>query len=277
MMQKSDSGLSVAIGFIMLLMIIALIIGTWALVGVPEQTRNAESYHAIGVTNAFLDYKIGVDDLRLNNQSGVNVSMLIPAASAYSSGALRLSGNVGTLSIFSNESLLLSEVGMSRLSATFGTTNTYVGYEGGGVFRSDYGYATWVTPPMFELDNLSNELYVTMVVPRLNGSFFVGSTEGIPVDTGWKNSSQWEIFSTNHTVTINYNANEEWDAQLWYTAFYEAVEKYENDENAGKIANVTCSPGINGNTASLLIHPVSGKIIHIHILYPEYDVDVRSS
>ena len=69
MMQKSDSGLSVAIGFIMLLMIIALIIGTWALVGVPEQTRNAESYHAIGVTNAFLDYKIGVDDLRLNNQS----------------------------------------------------------------------------------------------------------------------------------------------------------------------------------------------------------------
>ena len=277
MMQKSDSGLSVVIGFIMLLMIIAMIIGTWALVGVPAQTRNAEDYHAIGVTNAFLDYKIEVDNLRLNNQSGVNVSMQIPAASAYSSGALILTENVGTLTINENGNDRWTG-DLSRLSVTFGTTKTGVGYEGGGVYRKDYGYATWVTPPMFELDNLSNDLYVTLVIPKLEGSFSVGSTEGIPVDTGLKSSTQvWETFTTNQTVTISYTADETWDAALWRTAFFEAVAKY---ENAGKIANITCdvSPISEASkTASLLIYPVSGKIIHINVLYPEYDVDVRGA
>lgn len=274
MMQKSDSGLSVVIGFIMLLMIIAVIIGTWALVGVPAQTRNAEDYHAIGVTNAFLDYKIEVDNLRLNNQSGVNVSMQIPAASAYSSGALILTENVGNLKIIENDTNTFWTGDLSRLWVTFGTTKTCVGYEGGGVYRKDYEYATWVTPPMFELDNLSNDLYVTLVIPKLDGSFSVGSTEGIPVDTGLKNSApEWGTYTTNKTVIISYTADETWDAALWRTAFFEAVAKY---ENAGKIANITCTPYITGKTAYLHIEP-SGKIIHINVLYPAYDVDVGSS
>lgn len=88
MMQKSDPGLSMAVGFVMILMIIAMIIGVWAVVGVPEQIRDAEDYHAVGVTNAFLDYKIAVDNQRVHEWTGSNVSMLIPAASAYADGAL---------------------------------------------------------------------------------------------------------------------------------------------------------------------------------------------
>ncbi len=128
-MQKSDSGLSYVVGFTLLLMIIAMIIGTWALVGVPEQIKDAESYHAVTVTNAFLDYKIAVDDLRLKNQTGVNVSMLIPAASSYSAGTVSLADEVGTMTISNDNTLWQGK--MTRLSATFGTRSTVIGYEGG--------------------------------------------------------------------------------------------------------------------------------------------------
>ena len=204
-MQKSDSGLSYVVGFTLLLMIVAMIIGTWALVGVPEQIKDAESYHAVTVTNAFLDYKIAVDDLRLKNQTGVNVSMLIPAACSYSAGTVSLADEVGTMTI-SNDNTLWQGT-MTRLSATFGTRSTIIGYEGGGVYRADYGYAAWVTPPMFELDNVSNDLYVTIVFPELVGSFAVASTEGIPVDTGLDPSFVWSMYSTNQTVTISYTAD----------------------------------------------------------------------
>lgn len=274
MMRKSDPGLSYVVGFIMLLMIIAMIIGTWALVGVPEQTKDAESYHAVTVTNAFLDYKIAVDNLRLNNQSGINVSMLIPAASAYSSGAL-IFEHAGTLEI--HNSAISDAWDVNRISSTFGTTNTIIGYEGGGVYRNDYGYATWVTPPLFELTNISDDLYVTLVVPKLTGNFAVGSTEGIPLETSFQSPSPVWAYATNQTVTITYTADDEWDAQLWYSAFFEAVAKYEYDESAGKITNVTCSPGVSGNTASLIIYPTYGEYIHLYVLPSEYNVAVGRS
>ena len=275
MMRKSDPGLSYVVGFIMLLMIIAMIIGTWALVGVPEQTKDAESYHAVTVTNAFLDYKIAVDNLRLNNQSGMNVSMLIPAASAYSSGAL-IFEHAGTLEIQDTNHTISDAWDVNRISSTFGTTNTIIGYEGGGVYRNDYGYyATWVTPPLFELTNISDDLYVTLVVPKLTGDFAVRSTEGIPLETSFQSPSPvWDIYVTNQTVTITYTADEGWDAQLWYSAFFEAVTRY---NNAGVVHNVTCSPYLNDMTASLFIHPISGEYIHLYVLPSEYYVAVGRS
>ena len=41
MKQKTDSGLSIAVGFVMILMIIGIVIGMWAVVGVPEQIKDA--------------------------------------------------------------------------------------------------------------------------------------------------------------------------------------------------------------------------------------------
>ena len=96
MMEKRDSGLSMAVGFVMILLVIAMIIGMWAVVGVPEQIRDAEEYHAVKVTNAFLDYKIAVDSQRTRGLPGSEVSMLIPAASAYADGALLMEEDVGT-------------------------------------------------------------------------------------------------------------------------------------------------------------------------------------
>ncbi len=268
MMQKRDSGLSMAVGFVMILMIIAMIIGMWAVIGVPEQIRDAEDYHAIGVTNAFLDYKIAVNNQRVYEWVGPNISMLIPAASAYADGALFMKEDVGTLRVYIGGTEN-STYDISRLYATFGTTNTLVGYEGGGVFRNDYGYAAWVTPPSITMETAGDDLYVTLIVPEMQGSFAVGSSEGIPVDTGLLSVSTQVLPPTNQTVSITFTADDTWDANVWNTFFYEKAIQY---QNAG--VNIM-SDKSSIYTTSLTIYPSAVGYIYLNVINPEYIVDVR--
>ena len=273
MMQKRDSGLSMAVGFVMVLLVIAMIIGMWAVIGVPEQIRDAEDYHAIGVTNSFFDYKIAVDNLNQsgNTWDGVSVSMLIPAASAYADGALFMEEGVGTLSV-SVDGTPHSTTEISRLYATFGTTNTKVGYEGGGVYRNDYGSAVWVTPPSLTIDNSSGDIYVNMIIPKMQGSFAVGSSEGIPVDTLLVNPSSPSSGPECQVITITYEADDRWDALLW-SAFF-------NEINETNIWNPVEGVSIESSmptqkSASLQITKDSSANLYLTMTTPEYRVEVR--
>jgi len=269
MMQKRDSGLSIAVGFVMILLVIAMIIGMWAVVGVPEQIRDAEEYHAIKVTNAFLDYKIAVDSQRSGGFTGSKVSMLIPAASAYADGALFMQEDVGTLSITGVTPLPPIEI--SRLYATFGTTNTRIGYEGGGVYRNDYGRAAWVTPPSLTIVGSDPDIYVYLVIPKMQGSFAVGSSEGIPVDTRLQTDSSSSLQgSVNQMMTITYEADQKWDAILWSAFFNETKIKYGNI-----VQDITVE--LTADSTSIKITPLSGGSIHLNLKTPEYQVDVRGS
>lgn len=269
MMQKRDSGLSMAVGFVMVLLVIAMIIGMWAVIGVPEQIRDAEDYHAIEVTNSFLDYKIAVHNLNQsgNTWAGVSVSMLIPAASAYADGALFMEEGVGTLSV-DVDGTPYSTTEISRLYATFGTTNTRVGYEAGGVYRNDYGSAVWVTPPSLTIENSDPVVYVNMVIPKMQGSFAVGSSEGIPVDTLLVNPSSPSSGSEYHMITITYEADDRWDALLWSAFFNETEIKYRNI-----VEDITVE--LTDNTTSMKITPLSSESLHLTMTTPEYRVDVR--
>ena len=268
MMQKRDSGLSMAVGFVMVLLVIAMIIGMWAVVGVPEQIRDAEDYHAIGVTNAFLDYKIAVDNQRVHAMTGLNISMLIPAASGYSDGALFMDEGVGTLRVLLGSTENTYDI--SRLYTTFGTTNTRVGYEGGGVFRNDYGSAVWVTPPSINIDKDGSDLNITMIVPDMKGAFAVGSSEGIPVDTDLISSTPTYLYSSpDQTMTITYTADEGWDAVLWSTFFNETQILYRSE--GVSIISMMLSP----TKAVLQITPPPGGVIYLTIIKPVYQVEVR--
>ena len=273
MMQKRDSGLSIAVGFVMILLVIAMIIGMWAVVGVPEQIRDAEEYHAVKVTNAFLDYKIAVDSQRSGGFTGSKVSMLIPAASAYADGVLVMKEDVGTLSVKTDDESVLYSQNINRLYATFGTTNTLVGYEGGGVFRNDYGYAAWVTLPSITLEN-TGDLYVTLIVPDMQGSFAVGSSEGIPVDTGLLSSGIPGVVVSlpiNEPITITYisdTPDEGRYAKMWSTFFNETAIRYQNI-----VEDIDVE--LFDHTASMRISPMLGESLNLITITPEYVVDVR--
>lgn len=268
MKQKTDPGLSIAVGFVMVLMIIGIVIGMWAVVGVPEQIRDAENYHAIEVANSFLDYKIAVDNQRDPRWAGSKFSVLIPAASAYADGALFMKEDAGTLKVLIG-GVENSSHSISRLYATFGTTNTLVGYEGGGVFRNDHGYAAWVTPPSITLAKDGfNMLYVTVVVPSMNGSFEVGSSEGIPVETGLNSTKTTSYSYINPPVILSYTSNDKWDVKMWSTFFNETKILYQD-------ISVITSNILSSTTASMTITPKPGGNISLNVVMSEYLIDVR--
>ncbi len=178
---------------------------------------------------------------------------------------------VGTLSIAIDDNPP-NTTQISRLYATFGTTNTRIGYEGGGVYRNDYGRAAWVTPPSLIIDNSSGDIYVNMVIPKMQGSFAVGSSEGIPVDTGLISVITPVDISTNQMIVITYTADEQWDANLWNTFFSETELKY---LNAG--VDIVNDFDLSANTTWLEISPSAGGDIYLNVITPAYIVDVRGS
>lgn len=270
MMRKNDSGLSMAVGFVMVLLVIAMIIGMWAVIGVPEQIRDAEDYHAIEVTNSFLDYKIAVDNLWENDWEGLNISMLIPVASGYSDGALFMDEDVGNLSILIG-GVEYDTYDVSRLYATFGTTNTLVGYEGGGVFRNDYGSAVWVTPPSIIIAKEASDFNVVMIVPDMQGAFAVGSSEGIPVDTSLFSVSNSSHSPTNQ-ITIVYTSDEEWDAALW-SAFFNETRIFYQQLYLNETLSIISSMPAPTKASLEITSPSAG--FNLAIITPVYDVDVR--
>ena len=138
---------------------------------------------------------------------------------------------VGTLRIYLDGNLS-NTTEISRLYATFGTTNTRIGYEAGGVYRNDYGHAAWVTPPSLIIDNSSGDIYVNMVIPKMQGSFAIGSSEGIPVDTLLINPSYPWSESAIQMITITYKADydDPWDALLW-SAFFNEINEMKIRDN----------------------------------------------
>ena len=68
--MRRDSGSSIVVGFVILLMVVALGIGIWALISVPAEMKAAESSHALGLQKAFLELKVSADKVRVNDLSG---------------------------------------------------------------------------------------------------------------------------------------------------------------------------------------------------------------
>ena len=186
---------------------------------------------------------------------------------------------VGTLSITGVTPLpspIEISLEISRLYATFGTTNTRIGYEGGGVYRNDYGRAAWVTPPSLSLKKIGNDIYVNLVVPKMQGSFAVGSSEGIPVDTLLINPSSPPPGPEYQMITITYEAYDDdpWDALLWSAFFNEINEMKIRDNVEGVSIEVNM---LTSTSYSLEITKLTAPNLYFTMTEPEYRVDVRGS
>lgn len=234
--SDADAGSSVVVGFVILLALIALGIGIWALISLPDQVQEQESAHAIAMQNVFLDFKLSADKVRVNNFSGARFSMLVPGSSGAAgttievrptSGALYLRQEVGKTT--STDLGVWEDIG--RLSASIGGTrgSTTIGYEAGGVFRSDDGNAVWLTPGLIQMypDSKTNStINVEIVMPVLLGSAASSGNWGVPVNclyVGKKDSSK----SYNDVIlVISFTSGDPAQVRLWRSMFYEAEQRY---------------------------------------------------
>lgn len=237
MRRDCDAASSVVIGFVILLMLVALGIGIWALISVPDMVKEAESTHAIELSNTFLDLKLSADKVRVNNFEGARFSMLMPGSSGMSGTTISFTEDTGIVHMewSGGEGLVLSpkEWTLDRISAQVGGTRgmTVIGYEGGGVFRSDNGNAVWLTPGLLEIypdesETKNNTVRVDLVVVNLTGEASVSSNWGVPLDCLYVGSKDDYTFATaqNRTLTISLDGGQK---DLWYSLFAEAKSRYD--------------------------------------------------
>jgi len=141
--QRSDEGLSEVIGFILILALIAALASLYITYVVPAQGRELEIKHMAGINDQFLQYKMAVDSLWINDQRNVPISntftlgtvtgltqggFVIPIFQPYpSSGTISVNGREDKLTI---EGDFLEDAPGSAISSLV----TPVNYEPGHLY-----------------------------------------------------------------------------------------------------------------------------------------------
>lgn len=237
-MKRKDSGVAVVVAFVIILAVIAVIVGVWALFGIPGQVHAAGEAAVSESERAFTDYKIELEALQNSNTSGVNVSVMMPLGGAAAPGTLRLE-TAGALGLINDTENFVIDGGIyadgrfawiQRLVSDVGIVGTQVGFEANGIFRNDRGMASWSVPLNLTLWNdtssaAGGELHVRLNAATILGEVNLGGTGSIPLNTYYTGDNV-TVNTTNRTQSLAYVSPYEWDANLWYSQFYEAVEAY---------------------------------------------------
>ncbi|MDE2518822.1 MAG: hypothetical protein O0X93_08840 [Methanocorpusculum sp.] len=290
MRRDCDTASSVVIGFVVLLMLIALAIGIWALISLPGELKEAESSHAIALSNAFLDMKLSMDKVRVSeetnlNLSGARFSMLMPGSSGMAGttigfekdvGKLEMSWSGGESGLSPNSPFGDTGKSVDRIFAQVGGTrgSTVIGYEGGGVFRSDNGNAVWLTPGLLEVYPDESEdgiVRVDLVVVNLTGEAAVSSNWGVPLDCVFVERKDTPVGPQNRTLEISFSGGDAEQIRLWYALFYEAKIRYEKYNNS--VSNMVTAK-IDSNRTTLTIDGTDTNRVKVSIREATYDVSL---
>lgn len=298
MRDTRDAASSVVIGFVILLMLVALGIGIWALISLPAQMQEAESTHAIVLQNAFLDFKLSADKVRVNDLSGARFSMLLPGRAGISGSTVSFVKTDGKLHIYNvtGESVETDLVmpwweNIGRLSASVGGSRgtTVIGYEGGGVFRSDNGNAVWLTPGLIQIypdESTNNTINVEIVMPLLSGETATSSNWGVPLDCRYleRNDSK-SFFKEDINMLISFTSNDEMQKNLWYSMFSEAMIRYISELKAWKerhpgavtmLTDADVTVNHDDSRITLTINVLGNKGVKVYIREATYDVSLFS-
>src|SRR5512137_1180511 len=71
---RNERGLSEVVGFILLLGVVVAAFSLWLTYVVPAEGREKEIEQMNSVKDRFTDYKVSLDSLWINNQSGITLS-----------------------------------------------------------------------------------------------------------------------------------------------------------------------------------------------------------
>ncbi|MGC9436052.1 MAG: hypothetical protein ACP5C4_08275 [Methanomicrobiales archaeon] len=255
-----ERALSEVIGFILILALLTVFLSMYNLYVVPAQGREDEIDHMNDIRERFINYKISLDNLWMNNMSGNQMTgitlstafelsntgsatagggFLMPVMSPVpSTGAFMVGTRTDTISFIADDGTNPSEV----YNETMGDVQLEVDnnyfipqsyyYQMGGIFLEQQdGTSVRVSPSLsiYRLINLDPEVGNTTVVNCVPIQMYRGpsaytSGQGVVrVDTRLRYPIVQEDFPGNESVTITVQAEDEKSADAWRNIFQDAV------------------------------------------------------
>ena len=199
-----DSATSSVVALVMILGILAVCAGVWALIVVPEEIRTEYEIEASSAVSALSDIT-----LMSEKMDDSTVYFALPA------GTIRLE-NCGEVYTEFGETVPLTTLVYSP-----GGKSSF-GIMAGGVWRMDFGNAAWILYPriIFEDETLRFNL------PVFSGNAAYGSSNPIPIGIEIKEHNPHTV--SGDSIRISVTTDEEWAADLFETLFTETRYSYEN-------------------------------------------------
>jgi hypothetical protein len=243
--RPREDGLSEVVGFVLLLGVIVVALSLYQLYGVPAAGREDEIAHMNAVKDRFVDYKIALDGLWVNNRNGVLLSTAFDLGTdsaatggrAFAFPILTPAGSGGTVSVKSGgTSLTIEPAGKSPVtiplgSLTYRSSNNYWvdqtwTYQMGAVLLSQEGGTAMRVGPPLSVYNTNGKASVSITPVSIMGSAYIAGSEPVRIETRLRDMPAYPGLRGEFTgVNISIEADDEGHARAWERAFREAAQR----------------------------------------------------
>ena len=291
--RPRDDGLSEVVGFVLLLGVIVVALSLYQVYGVPAAGRENEIAHMNQVKDRFVDYKIALDSLWVNNRTGVLLSTAFdlgtgaPATggTAFAFPILTPAGSGGTVSVNSGgASLTIERAGKDPVTIplgnlTYRSSNRYWvdqtwTYQMGAVFLSQEGGATVRVGPSIAVARAGENTTLTVAPIRLEGSDMIAGSGPVRVETRMRRSDLSSLDGPYNWVNLTV-AGDAATVMAWERAFGE-VRQRAMDENVTWLLKPEVSPG--SKKVTLTIEPEEdNKVVFLSVYPANYTVTIHNA
>ena len=243
--RPRDDGLSEVVGFVLLLGVIVIALSLYQVYGVPAVGRENEIAHMNQVKDRFVDYKLALDSLWVNNRSGVLLSTAFDlgtgapatAGTVFALPILTPAGSGGTVSVQSGGAKLTIEpagkdpVPIPLGSLTYRSSNHYWVdqtwiYQGGAVFLSQEGGTAVRVGPSISVYNNAGKASVYITPVNITGSAYLAGSGPVRIETRLRDMKDYAGLTGNFSwVNISIDAGDVGYARAWERAFREAARR----------------------------------------------------
>ncbi len=276
--QDDERALSEVIGFVLLLGLIIAAFSLWMIYVVPANGREEEIDQMNVVKDRFTEYKISLDSLWVNNQSGVTLSTSVDlgtgGGNTQSSGLfLPLLKPIASSAVMSvkdqGDTLTINTSSSGNFTypiniLEYQSQNNYwiqqrYYYQTGGVFLSQENGSTCRVSPPFSFIKATtgsvDAVSITLVPLQVLGGGSIGGNGPVRVDSTIKTLGTPLVLKQNDWVRVTVNTTDRNTAQVWGGVFNETLIR-------GSITNgswytspvVTENPITKRGTVTLLIN-----------------------
>jgi hypothetical protein len=284
--RNNDHGLSEVIGFILILALIITAISIWMTYVVPAQGREMEISHMDYVGQWFLDYKIAVDSLWMNDEIGVTDSttltlgskggntqtsgLFLPMMQPIGSGGMLSINSSDTMTVKVDGTTVLDKIPMSTL--TYQSDNYYwiyqkYYYQIGGVFLSQnidgVTGVTNVVSPLISIYTVANSTNVynpkVVLVPvQVNGGGNIAGKGNARVDFRLQDQQGVTFPNSYNWINISVTVQDPQTAVMWRNLFKDIVTREQLQKSMYPDLPGQTNPGTNQNVAYINIKSPNG-------------------
>ena len=297
LLPPRDDALSEVVGFVLLLAVIVVALSLYQVYGVPAAGRENEIAHMNQVKDRFVDYKISLDSLWVNNRSGVLLStafdlgtgaaatggggFVLPILSPAGSGG-RVSVNSGGGANLTIEAGGRDPVTIPLGSLTYTSSNNYWvdqiwTYQMGAVFLSQEGGTTVrVGPSIAVAKTKDNNITLSVAPISLEGSDTIAGSGPVRIETRMRWSDLSSLDGTYDWVVLTVEADDPDDpatARAWERAFAEVGQRAMDEGVDSSLLSTDRSE----NTATLDVRPPEDKKVILHVYPANYTVTIHNA